>query len=544
VERGVRPESGRAAVALLLLLTATAFYAAIARGTLVFGDDVLQFQVTEAIFERGQVSVTAPADPDSPTRSVVGVDGRRYSKYGIGLPLAALPLYAAGRGLERGGFVLPATRDAEGNLRTGTRVLLVCLTDALVGGATVAVLFLLATAAGFSLGAAAAVAAALGFATVFAHSTTTFLAEPLSALALTAALWTVVEAERRASTAGGGGALRPRTPALLLGASGLASGLAFAARASNLVAVAPLAVYVLLTARGFRSRATRVASLAAWSVGFAAWIGVVAVYDLARFGSVFETGYGAEALDFSTPLARGIAGLLVSPGRGLIWFAPPVLLALAGWPALRRRNARLAATAAAMGVALLVLAAKFYQWHGGGVWGPRLLVPVLPVLLLSAAEVFERLPSAPGERAAGGRRRPARRWGLGAAVAGCLGGGALTVALVVLVPFDRYVEVVWHDPRDLHAPALEASLWRPSASPLVVHARALPTAIARTARLVAGLEPMPDAAAKRRPGLPDLAFARYGSHALLQGFRLAALAALAAAVLCAMALRRRDPGCG
>ncbi len=520
------------AIAALLFLTATAFYVAIARGTLVFGDDVLQFQVTEAIFERGEVRVTAPADTDSPVRPVVGVDGGRYSKYGLGLPLAALPFYALGRGLERAGVELPETRDGDGNLRTGTRALLVCLTDAVVGGATVAALFLLATAAGFSLRSAAATAAALGFATVFAHSTTTFLAEPLSALTLTAALWAAVETGRAA----GGGAARS---AAWLGLSGFAAGWAFAARPSNLIAVAPLAFYVLLVARGIRDRPARLAGLVSWSAAFAAWLAAVAIYDLERFGNLFETGYGTEALEFSTPLARGLAGLLVSPGRGLLWYAPPVLLALAGARSLARRDRRLAVTVAAMGAALLLLAAKFYQWHGGGVWGPRLVVPVLPVLMVPAAGLFESLFDDSARRT--GTREG---WPRRVLAAACLAAGAFTVLLVVLVPFDRYVRVVWRDPHDLSSPALEASLWQPSASPLVVHARALPGALARTARLVAGREPMPGPRAKNRRGLPDLAFVRYGSHALLQGFRLAALAALAFAALCVRALRRAPPGSG
>ena len=35
----------------------------------------------------------------------------------------------------------------------------------------------------------------------------------------------------------------------------------------------------------------------------------------------------------------------------------------------------------------LLLASAYYQWHGGGCWGPRLLVPILPVALLPAGEV-------------------------------------------------------------------------------------------------------------------------------------------------------------
>src|SRR5690606_12120352 len=130
-----RPD--RAAAAALFGLAFALFYLAIGRGALVFGDDVLMYQVTEAIRERGEVSVTAPLSDDSPVRPVSGRDGRRYAKYGIGLSLAAIPFDAAGEWLAGRGFRLPETRDRAGNLRTGTRIWAVHLTGAALGGATV-----------------------------------------------------------------------------------------------------------------------------------------------------------------------------------------------------------------------------------------------------------------------------------------------------------------------------------------------------------------------------------------------------------------------
>jgi hypothetical protein len=508
----------RAAVAAVLAFTFTAFYVAIARGVLTVGDDVLMFQVTESLLERGRVDVSAPLTDSSPVRPVQGADGARYAKYGIGLSLAALPFDAGGRWLERRGFRLPETRDSLGNLRTGTRVWAAHLTDAVLGGATVAVLFLLAAAAGYSTGVAAITAAALGGATVFAHSTTTFLSEPLSALTLTLALWAAVEAFAVERSARGGA---PGWLAL----SGSAAGLAVATRASNLAPLAPLAVWVawrcLRADAPARARLTRAA---AWAAPLLAGAAAVAAYDLARFGSVFETGYGHEATEFAHPLLRGLAGLLVSPGRGLLWYAPPLVLALVGWRAFDRRSPALSRTAAAMAAALLVLAAKFYQWHGGGVWGPRLAVPVLPLLVLPAAATLAR--AAAGARA------------LRLLAALCLAAGLFTVSLAVLVPFERAVHEAWSAPDALDSPALRASLWSPPASPLVVHARALPAAVPRTLRLLAGAEPMPGPLDKESPGLPDLAFARYGSHALLQVTRAALLAAVLATWLLARLIAR------
>ncbi|KAB2965746.1 MAG: hypothetical protein F9K18_06330 [Thermoanaerobaculia bacterium] len=85
---------------------------------------------------------------------------------------------------------------------------------------------------------------------------------------------------------------------------------------------------------------------------------------------------------------------------------------------------------------------------------------------------------------------------------------------------------------------LERMIWSPAESPLAVHARALPHAVSETARLLAGRAPLPGPAEKNRPGLPDLAFARYGSHALLQWTRALGALALVAGALAGVAAVR------
>ncbi|HEY5944793.1 MAG TPA: hypothetical protein VIV40_04850 [Kofleriaceae bacterium] len=66
--------------------------------------------------------------------------------------------------------------------------------------------------------------------------------------------------------------------------------------------------------------------------------------------------------------ATGIAGLLVSPARGLVWFAPIVIVGVVA--ALRSRTQRWIGA----GIVLQVVAmAAFFKWHGGQAYGPRLL---------------------------------------------------------------------------------------------------------------------------------------------------------------------------
>ena len=114
--------------------------------------------------------------------------------------------------------------------------------------------------------------------------------------------------------------------------------------------------------------------------------------------------------------------------------------------------------------------------------------------------------------------------------------------LALLVPFDRYNREVWPTPSQPHEDLISRSTWTPEASPLVVHLGELPVSIATSWRLLSGAEGMPGPDEKLRPGLPDLAFVHYGSHALLQGTRLALLVAAVAAAFLELTLRPAQGG--
>ncbi|MGZ5427820.1 MAG: hypothetical protein ACXWFS_02315 [Thermoanaerobaculia bacterium] len=103
--------------------------------------------------------------------------------------------------------------------------------------------------------------------------------------------------------------------------------------------------------------------------------------EFARFGKLFG-GYAGET--FSYPFFAGLLRLTVLPNKGLFWYAPIVLLAPFGFFALRRRDARLALACAASAASLLLAACAWWAWDGQAGWGPRLLLPALPPLLIFA----------------------------------------------------------------------------------------------------------------------------------------------------------------
>lgn len=119
-------------------------------------------------------------------------------------------------------------------------------------------------------------------------------------------------------------------------------------------------------------------------------LGLLGLYNWARFGSPFTSGYHfAEGEGFNNPLLIGLYGLFFSPYRGLFWYNPILILAIPGWMLLRRRTPMLAWLSLVL-ITLQALAfASWWSWHGGIVWGPRFLLPALPLAMFMLAPIID-----------------------------------------------------------------------------------------------------------------------------------------------------------
>ena len=136
------------------------------------------------------------------------------------------------------------------------------------------------------------------------------------------------------------------------------------------------------------------------------------------------------------------AGLLASPARGLVWFAPLVLVGVIRGLRSRQRLARIVA------ITIIVQAlamALFFKWHGGLAFGPRLLAEAswLGIWLALGAQ----------------RPQPERRW-----VAGFATATGLWTAVVGVLGLWRFHPDQWETRR---VPDRDpAALWDVTDSPL------------------------------------------------------------------------------
>jgi hypothetical protein len=88
--------------------------------------------------------------------------------------------------------------------------------------------------------------------------------------------------------------------------------------------------------------------------------------------------------------ADGLAGLLVSPNRGLFIFSPVLIVALAGVPAVLRERSR--SPAAWCAITLLVqygFYGSYAVWWGGHTYGPRYMLDVLPLAVPPAIAALQ-----------------------------------------------------------------------------------------------------------------------------------------------------------
>jgi 4-amino-4-deoxy-L-arabinose transferase-like glycosyltransferase len=345
-----------------LALAFVALYLLSTGGNLFISDGEVIFKTTaELVFAR---QLALQPDPGLP-QIVAGRDGRYFSKYGLGHPLAAVPFFRVGAQLAswRGGGT------AGDQLLRLTTVSM----NALLSAGAVLLLYLIGRDL-YGARAALMVAALYGLATPAWVYSKVYFSEPLLTLCLLLALYATLRAAR------GQHWLWP----LLAGA---AAGYAMLTKPLAGVALPVFAVYIALGG-AICNLQSAICNLrrglllvVAYTLGALPLIAFTLWHNWYRFGSIANNGYGAEF--FSTPWYIGLYGLLWGSGRGLLWYAPPLLLALWAWGALWRARRDLALLWAALIVPPLLITARWWAWHGGWGWGPRLIVPYLPFALLA-----------------------------------------------------------------------------------------------------------------------------------------------------------------
>lgn len=306
----------------------------------------------------------------------IGVDGKPYAPYGPLVAFLAVPHHLAGRALAHASGV-PREPDPSWPTLVGG---VTTLSSATAAALAVAAFHAAAAALGTPPAWAAILSLLLGGTTVLWPYATTLYSEAWQAAALTGAAALLLQARRGAR----GARARAGAAALCVGGAGLikVTGLVFA----------PAFIVAVLADRSTPPRA-RWAAAGALGAGIALAVGVHLWWNHLRFGSPFEVGYDwsetiprppARLFDLAD-LPRGLAVMLLAPGKALPLWAPVLLLAATRAVRCWRRDRAVAVAAGwSLAAGLLVFGAYLFP-EGGYSHGPRHLVPIVPLLLLPAA---------------------------------------------------------------------------------------------------------------------------------------------------------------
>lgn len=379
-----------------LLILCAALFCCTAPGRIGYPDDEIVFQTTQSLVERGSLEVAGIAKrtgerEDRPTGTfgwASGRDGRRYGFFGQALSVVAIPMYliadaTADAVPERWRFAIRSdlfTFHSRSPTADWLR-LVVSLTNSLITPLCAVLLGLWLRALGHRPRASVLTALCYALGTTAWPYAGTFLSEPLSALVLLGAALEI----RRWQLDG-------RRRHLWIAAT--LAGLSVHVHMLNLLALPCLLGYALgptLAREGLRAtwrrldRHTWIVAASLCALGLV----LLGLSQWWRFGSPFETGrfdhYGRWVWPW-----RGVFTMLVAPGRSLLIYSPPLLLALAAWPALRRRDANTAYFVLGLFAMRLLFVACRSDWHGGWAIGPRYLVPTIPFLLVPLAGWLDR----------------------------------------------------------------------------------------------------------------------------------------------------------
>lgn len=307
-----------------------------------------------------------------------GVDNHLYTKKAPGIALAAAPFIWLGH-------------TAPGLNAVHTSLLLSAIATALAGS----LLFIWLRNLGFTRPVAALSALGYGLGTI-AWVYARFLWEPaMMALIFLALVWAMFRYQSA-----------PRGGWVLL--AGVVAAVGLLMRFEMAAATGLAGMFLLWQAaagqpwKQLPRRLPALARLFGLYLGPSLVVGLGLLYfNYARFGSITETGYNRE-MSFIPPWIGGF-GLLFSPGRGLFIYSPLMLLLFFGLrPAWRRLPRPYFLLVASICVFYWLFYGSWFAWGGTWGWGPRFLMPVLPLLMVFVAEP---LAWAVGQT---GRVKPAR----------------------------------------------------------------------------------------------------------------------------------------
>jgi len=311
-------------------------------------------------------------------RTPLDVRGERTVQYGVGWTATLVPVVAVCN-LFCARLGLPGDNKL---LR-----IVVSSSTSFVSAATAALLYLVLRKLGYRRRTCIITAFLLAFSTMlWTYSRGDLWTEPVTALAITAALLAAVQHRESGSTAS----------AFL---SGFFVAYLLTIKIFWLFLIVPFVVFL------FWNRPHRAArNIGAFLLPFVGAFAAMCLYNKLRFGVFIAEGYLGGALTLESvrsamrgqPVVSGLYRLLLSPGKSVLLFNPPVFMALFGARQFWRDSRPLALFCLVVLGGYVLFFASRPVLKGSYVWGPRHLTSLLPIMMLPLAHLIGKGGAKPG----------------------------------------------------------------------------------------------------------------------------------------------------
>jgi len=354
---------------LKLFILFVCLYLLTSGGRIVSSDGNTMYLLTRSIVEERTVAIPYG-------NGYTGADGRLYPKAGIGQALLSAPFYVVGRAVyERSGF-----SEAERGyvMRFATAAV-----EPFAAAIAVVLLLHVCFCLGYGVKSSLALALAFGFATPIWVYSKSFLTEPLTTALLLGSVFGLLAFKRSG-----------RRRHLVV--AGLCAGMTVLVKYAMLLAVVPIIIFFLGSCFPMKHRSSELSTfsglcrLLAFGIPLALCALVALWYNNARFGNMLASGYGLEVSreGFGTPILVGLFGQLFSSGKSIFLYAPVLVLSWSGFSVFKRKFGAEALLFGSIFVVNVLFYSKFISWAGDGSWGPRYLIPFVPLLLVPVGSLL------------------------------------------------------------------------------------------------------------------------------------------------------------
>jgi hypothetical protein len=361
----------------------------------VIGDGQTMLDTAVSLHLFGELGVSSDLGPGYAPK---GFHNEYYSRYGLGMSLLEqLPLMFASR--------------VEKTFGPGRSNVLFPMTNLILTALTALLVALSLKDLGCRFRTAALAAVAFAFATPAWCYVSYDFSEPLQSLCVAAGFWLIVK--------GTSENLLSRLPLIWAGS---VLGFAVMSKASLLFLIPGFALYLWLRLSGSLKERLRPF---VWFIVPIIFVGaVLAGLNVYRFGSITDFGYQSQSEGFTNPLLEGLYAVLLGPNKGLVFYAPVVILVPWSLWKLRKSHLREAVFFATTLGIQVILISMWWSPEGGASWGPRYILPVVPLAIVCAAMILE-----------------SSRW-TKRIFAACMVAGILVNLLGVLIHFLVWINVV------------------------------------------------------------------------------------------------------